>query len=80
VVQASLGKKSKTQRTYFQNIQIKKGWRCGSGGKVPALQSLNHEFKPSTTSPPAKKVIAGFFNQEKVRSNRMKSYLKHFIS
>jgi hypothetical protein len=31
---------------YFQNIQSRIRWRCGSSSRAPALQALEPEFKP----------------------------------
>jgi hypothetical protein len=30
----------------LQNNQSKTDWRCGSGGRVPALQAQTPEYKP----------------------------------
>jgi hypothetical protein len=35
-----------TKKLHLQNNQSKKGWRCGFGGRGPAKQAWNPQFKP----------------------------------
>jgi hypothetical protein len=50
-------------RTYLQNVYSKKGWRCGSSCRVPALQvqsiQLGLSSNPSATKKKKKKKKKG---------------------
>jgi hypothetical protein len=56
-------------KTHLQNIQGKMDWRCGSSGRVPALQVLNPKFKPQSYHLKKKKgiFVTGGLRESKVK-------------